>query len=259
MGIARVWACLLLLLMCPGPLTTDRDKVGWVPFALEFIALLLPGKSQCGTVPACCVLVAFKHLRLTVTHTALPFVLSYFQTGPLLSHLRGPGCAEDLQAGESGDFQGTFVSLITFPFRKSFLTSESAVHAPDTDQCSYYNNPCLEGVIKVIRVTFIHASRTEANRCGCSFWPWGRLGCSNPCALAGVGNRNNGNKLWRQKWWTVFQDLQYYAVGPASRPPVVDVLLWAVEWALNCSHLECADSPKDASSLTLAHRILFLS
>lgn len=91
----------------PVPLTTvdDGDKVGWVAFVLEFIALLFPGKSQGGTISACCGLVAFKHLRLMVTHTALPFVPSHLQTGPLLSHLRGPGCSEDLQAGSLGTFK----------------------------------------------------------------------------------------------------------------------------------------------------------
>lgn len=91
----------------PVPLTTvdDGDKMGWVAFVLKFIALLLLGKSQCGTVPACCGLVASKYLRLTVTHTALPFVPSHLQTGSLQSHLRGPGCMEDLQAGSLGTFK----------------------------------------------------------------------------------------------------------------------------------------------------------
>lgn len=112
-----------------------RDKVGWVPFALEFIALLLPGKSQCGTVPACCGLVAFKHH--SYTHCiAVCSVTSPDRTSA--EPLRGPRCMEDLQARESGDFQGTFVSLITFPFRKSFLTSEAACCARSgTNQCSY--------------------------------------------------------------------------------------------------------------------------
>lgn len=40
------------------------------------------------------------------------------------------------------------------------------MHAQGTDQCSYYNNPCLEGVVKVAHLIFIHGSRTEANHCG---------------------------------------------------------------------------------------------
>lgn len=102
-----------------------RRQDGMGCFCIE-IHSSATSRSQCGTIPACCGLVASKYLRLTVTHTALPFVPSHLQTGSLQSHLRGPGCMEDLQAGSLGTFKEPLSHLITFPFRKSFLTSESA-------------------------------------------------------------------------------------------------------------------------------------
>lgn len=35
------------------------------------------------------------------------------------------------------------------------------MHAQGTDQCSYYNNPCLEGVLKVTHLIFFHVSGME--------------------------------------------------------------------------------------------------
>lgn len=54
-----------------------------------------------------------------------------------------------------------------------------------TTDCQSLDNPCLEGVVKVINLMCIHEYGTETNPFGCSFWPWGKSGLLNQSMCAG--------------------------------------------------------------------------
>lgn len=70
----------------------------------------------------------------------------------------------------------TVACLITFPFRTAFLISGcSAVQVQTTGHPSH-NNPCLEGVVKVTNLVFIHEYGTETNHFECSFCNGENLG-----------------------------------------------------------------------------------
>lgn len=104
-------------------------------------------------------------------HVAVPSVAS-----PTSESSETDGGFKHYPEGLLGAFWRTVACLSTFPFRTAFLISCCSAVQVETTGPPSHNNPCLEGVVKVTNLVFIHEYGTETNHFECSFCNGENLG-----------------------------------------------------------------------------------